>query len=61
MYPAAIIDEFENPEPTLPSVDLAAESLRTPNKIPTARPPYIDFEHTQSPNSRVSGPFCAGL
>ena len=59
MYPAAIIDEFETPEPTLPSVDFAAGSLRTPDKIPTVRPPYIDFEHAQSPNSRVSGPSCA--
>jgi len=45
----AIVDEFESPEPTLPSVDSAEGSHRTLNKNPTAP---INLEHAQSPDSR---------
>ncbi|KAI0280802.1 hypothetical protein BGY98DRAFT_293472 [Russula aff. rugulosa BPL654] len=49
----AIVDEFENPEPTLPqSVDSAAGSHQTLNKTPTVQRPSINLEHAQSPNSR---------
>jgi len=57
---AAILDEFEHPELTLPSVvDSAAGSERMPNKTPALRFPSISLDRAQSPNPRVSGPSCA--
>lgn len=47
----AIIDEFENSEPTLPSVDSVVGSRRTLNETPTARLlPSINLGHARSPN-----------
>jgi len=48
----AIIDEFENTEPTLPSVDSAAGSHRTLNKTPTVQLRSISLERAQSPDLR---------
>jgi len=50
----AILDKFEHPELTLPSVaDSTAGSERMPNKTPTLRFPSISLDHAQSPNPRV--------
>jgi len=45
----SIVNEFKSPELTLPSVDSAAGSGRTSDKIPT-RLPSTNLEHPQSPS-----------